>query len=234
MKRPIIAVTAPVLDNGDMTLFYDYIHAIEAAGGAPVIIPYTENIEALSATLSVCDGILFTGGVDIEPTCYGEERLPDCGLAQPKRDELELKIFDLIRDMSIPIMAICRGAQLVNVALGGSLYQDIYTQYETDLAHRTTEPRYGYAHEVCVTEGTPLHALLGEDTVRVNTFHHQAIKTLGEGLGVMAKAPDGIIEAVYSEGERYIRAYQWHPERLHYTDEFNQMLFTDFISECQK
>ena len=234
MTKPIIGVTAPIQDNGDLNLFHSYIHAIESAGGAPIIIPYLDDNETLFQAISICDGILFTGGVDVEPERYGEERAPECGEAQLKRDELELKIFDMIRESNMPVMAICRGAQLVNVALGGTLYQDIYAHYGTTLPHKTTEPRHGYAHSVAVVEGSPLYNLWGVTEARINTFHHQAIKALGKGLKVMAKAEDGIIEAVYAEGERYLRAYQWHPERLCDADDNNRAVFTDFIRECQK
>ncbi len=234
MKKPTIMITATVADNGNLSMCYDYARAIETAGGAPFVVPYIENDEMLSVLVEKCDGVLFTGGVDVDPPLYGEKKRDYCDTVQPKRDDLELRLFRLIENTSLPILAICRGIQLVSIALGGTLYQDIYEDGVATLAHKTTEPRYGYAHEVVVVEGTPLHTLTGSDRMRANTFHHQAIKELGRGLKIMALADDGIIEAVYGEGERYLRAYQWHPERLHYTDEVNMRIFTDFIDACKK
>lgn len=234
MRKPIIAVTASIFDDGEMRLFYDYVHAIEAAGGVPVVVPYITDDEVLSTLLSRCDGVLFTGGVDIDPIHYGEERKNYCGSIQEKRDDLEMRMYALIRSTDMPILAICRGTQFLNVALGGTLYQDIYEDGVATLPHKTTEPRHGHSHEVEVVRDTPLYFLVGCDRFAANTFHHQAIKKLGQGLSVMARADDGTIEAVYGTGERYIRAYQWHPERLHYTDEYAMAIFTDFIAECKR
>lgn len=232
--KPIIMITTTVDDNGDLKMYYDYARAIEAAGGVPLVLPYLENDEALISLLEKCDGVMFSGGVDVDPPFYGEQRHEYCGMSQKKRDELELRVYKLIENTDMPILGICRGTQFINVVRGGTLYQDIYEEGAAELPHKTTEPRYGYAHEVIVTESTPLHTLAGRKRIGANTFHHQAIKRLGDGLKVMALAEDGIIEAVYGEGERYLRAYQWHPERLHYIDEVNMKIFTDFIEACKK
>ena len=127
---------------------------------------------------------------------------------------------------------MCRGIQLVNVCFGGTLYQDIPTELDTGMIHKQKEPEDAPSHEVNVLESTPLYELLKSKRVVANSFHHQAIKKLGDGLEIMATADDGIIEAVCFVGERYIRAYQWHPERLYVTDSLNRRLFCDFIEAC--
>ena len=132
-----------------------------------------------------------------------------------------------------PILVICRGAQLVNVALGGTLYQDIPTEMQTTLLHRQSEPKFSPSHAVRVIEHTPLMELVGKEWLEANSFHHQAIKHLGKGLAVMAVAEDGIIEAVYATGASYLRAYQWHPERLYDTHWQHRLVFDDFINACR-
>ena len=230
--KPIIGILADVDRNRVTSVKGDYISAIEMAGGVPFVFPYVQNDETLGEMVDACDGIFFTGGVDISPDRYGEDKKPTCGEPQLNRDVLEFKAFDMAFKMKKPILAVCRGAQLVNVALGGTLYQDIPTEVDTDTVHRQTEGIYEYSHDVEIKEGTPLFRLCGETRIKANSFHHQAIKKLGEGLAVMAQADDGIVEAVYYTGNRYICAYQWHPERLFYNDDFNRGVFGDFVKEC--
>ena len=122
--------------------------------------------------------------------------------------------------------------QLINVALGGTLHQDITSEVKNSIVHRQIEPKYSPSHEVNITKGTPLHALVNKIRMPANSFHHQCIKALGNGLSVMATADDGIIEAVYSTEDRYLRAYQWHPERLYVSNSLNRSLFDDFIEAC--
>lgn len=230
--KPIVGIFAEVDGNLVTSVKGDYISAVEKAGGVPFVFPYVENDETLDEMIGTCDGIFFTGGADIEPDRYGEAKKPTCGEPQLNRDILEFKAFDIAFKMKKPILAVCRGAQLVNVALGGTLYQDIPTEFDTDTIHRQTEGIYEYSHDVAVMEDTPLYRLCGEMRIKANSFHHQAIKKLGDGLEVMATADDGIIEAVYYKGDQYIRAYQWHPERLFNNDDFNRGVFGDFIKEC--
>ena len=233
MRRPIVGVLAEVDAEKRCSVMQAYLAAIESSGGAPFLLPYSEEEGTLQALLSFCDGVLFTGGADISPSLYGEETREACGEIYPYRDRLEMRAFSLVMEKNLPILAICRGAQLVNAALGGTLYQDIPTEYETAIGHRQSEPRYAHSHEVHVLAGTPYHRLIRAERIRANSFHHQAIKTLGRGLSVMAKADDGIVEAVYLEGDRYLRAYQWHPERLCGHDPNHRAIFDDFIEACR-
>ena len=232
--RPIIGILAEVEDTGYSGVKNAYINSIENAGGLPLLLPFIKRDGAVESFVSLCDGFLFTGGADIDPTRYGEETIPLCGELQKMRDDLEFRVLEEVVKTKKPIMAICRGCQLVNVFFGGSLYQDIPSQLSADVVHKQTEEEFSPSHSVNVKEGTPLFDLVKKKKITANSFHHQAIKRIGKGLYVMAVADDGIIEAVYYEGDRYIRAYQWHPERLTEKDRDNRLIFEDFISACGK
>ncbi|MBQ8214606.1 MAG: gamma-glutamyl-gamma-aminobutyrate hydrolase family protein [Clostridia bacterium] len=234
MKQPIIGILAEVDEVCNNKVQNSYICAIERSEGLPVLLPYVAREETVEQFVSFCNGIFFTGGADIEPRRYGEKIKSTCGSIKPYRDELEFKVLKKAIAQKKPILAICRGIQLVNVALGGTLYQDISTEIQTELLHRQTEPKNMPSHEVNVMENTPLHELVGgAGRITANSFHHQAIKNLGEGLAVMATADDGMVEAVYLQNGQYLRAYQWHPERLCDIDEDNRRIFADFIEACR-
>ena len=230
---PIIGLLAEIDDEQDTKLKSTYTKAIENSGGLPIILPYTENEDTIDRFIETCDGFLFTGGADIAPERYGETPKPTCGKPQKYRDELDFKAFYKALDSGKPILAICRGLQLVNAALGGTLYQDIPTEYETNMLHRQTESVNEPSHTVNVIPDTPLSAIAVGKSMMANSFHHQAVKKLADGCRIMATANDGIIEAIYHEEARYLRAYQWHPERLCHTDEGNRKLFDDFINACR-
>ena len=232
--RPVIGIFPSVDDEQLTRLLRSYTKSIEDAGGLPLILPYTENEEILNSYIDLCQGFVFSGGVDIAPERFGEEIHPSCGTIHKYRDQFECIGFEEVMKTGKPILGICRGCQVINVFLGGSLYQDIPSQLETTLPHRQTEPKTQPSHPVLVTEGTPLYELTGKDKIEANSFHHQAIKALGEGLQVMARAEDGIIEAVFMPSHRYLRAYQWHPERLYEINKDNRAIFEDFISACEK
>ena len=231
--KPIIGVLAEVYDDLHTQMPVAYASAIERSGGVPVVLPHVASDDAIDAFVALCDGFFFTGGVDVDPQRYGEEKSLCCGAVQEHRDTLEFAVFDKAFQTRKPILGICRGEQLINVALGGTLYQDITTELQTDIAHRQVEAKNDFSHSVSVFEDTPLHHLIGKQRMRANSFHHQAIKQLGTGLAVMAAADDGVVEAIYLKGERYLRAYQWHPERLYGADPHSCALFDDFIRACK-
>lgn len=230
--KPIIGITTSVDEQKSSSVLGAYVKAIEVAGGAPILLPYIEDDSALEAMLSACDGVLFSGGVDIDPARYNEKKRDTCGDISLYRDEIEFKILEKAMKMDLPILAICRGCQLVNVALGGTLYQDIPSELDTDIRHRQIEEKFSYSHDVIIEEDTPLFKLLGTTRIKANSFHHQAIKSLAPTLLSMASADDGIVEAVWCDSVRYLRAYQWHPERLF--DENNKKIFADFVNEARK
>ena len=231
--KPIIGIIAGYDNDKIHKVSNQYVSAIENAGGLPFVIPSASE-KTLKEIIEVCDGFLFTGGVDIDPKYYGEEILAECGDIHPYRDEFELLIFKLIYETKKPIMGICRGHQLVCVALGGSLYQDIPAQCPSNISHRQTEAKNDFSHSVTIEENTPLYHLVGKTRMKANSFHHQAVKCLGKGQRAMATSDDGTVEACFFEGERYIATYQWHPERIRETDSDNANLFIDFIKHCTK
>ena len=232
--KPIIGITASTVDTEYSRILHTYVKAIEENGGVPLLLPYVEAEETLDAYLSLCDGFFFTGGADIDPRYYGEEEKPTCGSTQPLRDAYEILLARKVLSIQKPILGICRGAQLLNVALGGTLWQDIPSELETDIPHRQDEPKWEPSHSVGILDGTPLSSLIGKKRMVANSFHHQALKRLGDGLAVMALADDGIVEAVYATDRPYLRAFQWHPERLYQLDADNRKLFSDFIEAARR
>ena len=232
---PIICLTPSLSDERDTTVNITYVHALESAGALPYPLPYLERDENLARVVGMCDGFIFSGGGDVNPHRYGEEIKPTCGSITEARDELELRLFALAYAAGKPILGICRGAQLVNVAMGGTLHQDIPTEIETNIAHRQTEGKYEMSHHVSVLPNTPLHMLTGgEARIRVNSFHHQSVKALAPGLVPMAYADDGVLEAAYFDSASYLRIYQWHPERLVDFCPHSRAIFDEFIAACRK
>lgn len=232
--KPIIGLFPSVDNEGDHSLKALYVEAIEQAGGVPLIIPYLADKSDISYFIEICDGFCFTGGIDIDPARYGEEIDPLCGEISASRDEMELAYMQPILKSQKPVIGICRGAQVINVALGGTLYQDIPSMLGESFPHRQTEALLEYSHGVNIEVGTPLFELLKTERIRANSFHHQSVKALGDGLRVMARADDGIIEAFYLEGHPYLMAYQWHPERLCARDRSAALIFESFIEAAKK
>ena len=233
MTRPVIGILAAENDEGDTSIARGYVLPIEALRALPLVIPYVKNKELLPDYAELCDGFIVSGGCDVDPGRYMEPRHPACEEPSLLRDEMDFAALKCILDTKKPVLAICRGMQLLNVAMGGTLYQHLPDQYETEISHKQTEPKDAYSHEVGVTAGTPLERIVGTQRMETNSFHHQAIKKLGSGLAVMARADDGLIEAVYLEDHPYLLAYQWHPERLFDRDSFNNAIFRDFIEACK-
>ena len=231
--KPIIGILAEIDDEKTVKIQDTYVKTVERLGGIPIVIPYADNESTLTEFSDICDGFIFTGGADIDPKHYGEDKKATCGGIQQYRDDLELRLFNVIIKTKKPIIAICRGIQLVNVALGGTLYQDIPSEKPSEIFHQQKEPKFAMSHGVKILKGTPLYSLIGSERMKANSFHHQAIKDLGKDLEIMATADDGIIEAVYLKSDRYLRAYQWHPERIWAEDELNRRIFEDFINACK-
>ena len=231
---PIIGLLAAVDNEATTSIFHPYVHAIQVSGGMPLLLPYTESETVIRRFIELCDGLFFTGGMDIVPARYGEQTSERCDETQPLRDALEFTVLREALPTGKPLLGICRGAQLLNVALGGTLYQDLPSERPSPIAHRQSEGKVEFSHDISILPDTPLHHLLGATRIRGNSFHHQAIKRLGRGLRVMAEAEDGTVEGIWSVDHPYLRAYQWHPERLFDKDENSRTLFFDFISICAK
>ena len=233
-RAPLIGVVAAVTEGDRSFVLHNYIRSVEAAGCVAIVLPYTQSTEAIDRFGGLCDGFLFTGGFDIAPTCYGEAVKDTCGEIDPERDEFDFLCFHRLIATQKPMLGICRGSQLINVALGGSLYQDIPSEISTELCHRQGKPHSAPAHKVCILEGTPLLRLLGSKEIAVNSLHHQSVKSFGKGLEPMAFASDGVVEAYYMPAHRFLWGIQWHPERSQEVDENSRKIFSAFAQACGK
>ena len=209
---PVIGLTGNFQD-GNCMLAEGYYQSILKAGGTPFIIPCYDNTDALINTLEKLDGILLTGGADINPLFFGEEPVKELHGINPRRDRQELLLTRLAADRQIPILGICRGIQTMNAAFGGPLYQDIHSQMEgTRIKHSQELDRSYTSHTVTIEKDTLLHNLFKADTIAVNSFHHQAVKEAAPGFRVCARATDGVIEAMESTEYKSMLGVQWHPE----------------------
>jgi putative glutamine amidotransferase len=214
-------------------LVRSYMQVLLQAGGIPILLSPDMDVQSMEACLGQLDGLMLAGGCDVVPAHFGETPIPQLGETTPVRDTFELALLPMAMERKMPVLGICRGIQVMNVALGGTLYQDIPSQLNTQMVHKQTQERFEPSHSVNVIENTPLSDMTGgKTTMMANSFHHQAIKELGRGLAVMARADDGIIEAVYMPEKKHVRAYQWHPERLWQIDADNLAIFTEFVKAC--
>ena len=231
---PLIGILPVVDEEKKSKIENTYIHAVEESGGNVIMLPYTENSESIKRFVQMCDGFIFSGGADIEPWRYGEKKSEKCGETTPYRDAIEFAVFSEAVKTNKPIMGICRGSQLINIAFGGTLYQDIPSEIETDLTHKQEHPHSEPAHEAGVVSGSLLHKVIGKSRIHINSLHHQAVKKLGEGLLPMAIADDGVIEGTYLPGERLLWGFQWHPEKTFDNSEDSRLIFKKFVEECGK
>lgn len=231
--NPIIGIVS-LYDEEKESLWMlpGYVEGVEGAGAGAVILPLTEDGAVLSRYVQLCDGFLFPGGADVDPALYCQEKTERCGAPCPQRDSMEKLFFPLALETGKPILGICRGAQFINVMLGGTLYQDLPTEFPSGVTHHETPPYDKVAHMVAVAENTPLHRAVGAGEMAVNSYHHQGIKELGKGLKAAAYAPDGLVEAVCLPGHRFLLAVQWHPEFSHKTDENSRKIFRAFAEAC--
>ena len=210
-KAPVIGISGNFRE-GDCTLAQGYYMSVLEAGGTPVVIPSYDNEKALVSILDTLDGLVLSGGADIDPDYLGEEPL-DCISVNPRRDAQELLLVRLAVERQIPILGICRGIQMLTAALGGKLYQDIKTQHGRPcIEHSQTIARGLPSHDVKIEKDSLLHSLMGTETLAVNSFHHQAVKEVPQGFRVIAMSEDGIIEGMESTTFRPILGVQWHPE----------------------
>jgi putative glutamine amidotransferase len=209
-----------------------YVWAVERAGGVPILLPVTRERDVISRYLGVVDGLLLSGGADLDPACYGAEPHPCLGEVDADRDATELPLIADALVQDVPIFAICRGIQALNVALGGTLYQDLHSERPSEIVHTQKDlglARDRFSHSIHVEPGSRLHAIVDTEEMLCNSFHHQAIQELGAGLVVTATAPDGVIEAVESPAHRYVLAVQFHPEETAPHDPRSHALFESFI-----
>ncbi len=191
----------------------------------PVILPLTKDKNVIDEYSRSFDGYLFTGGDDVDPIHYGEEKHEKCGVTEGERDVFELSLLKHLIALDRPVFGICRGIQIMNVALGGSLWQDHYSQVEREGVHVLKNSEGKPRHKVKISGY--LHDIIGSDEIVTNSYHHQAVKKAGNGIIVCARSEDGIVEGIYHEKLSYYRAVQWHPEID--SDETSMKIIADFL-----
>jgi putative glutamine amidotransferase len=195
-------------------LYTSYIHALEQAGLAPVLLTPAHSPAALATLIDACCGLVLSGGEDVDPSRYGEAPSPALGEVEPLRDEMEFRAVACALARDLPIFGICRGLQVLNVHFGGTLYQDIATDRPGELlAHQQSQAWSVRSHPANVLPDSLLHRVIGEDRIAINSFHHQAVKHLAPGLRVVARADDGLVEAIEHTDYPWLLGVQWHPER---------------------
>ncbi len=210
-----------------------YVHAVESAGGIPVLIPLLGDLNGLNSLLPRLDGLLLSGGYDIQPHYYHETPHPMLGAVDARLDELEFAIARWAIEEDIPTLGICRGMQLLNIALGGSLYQDLVEQYEGSLLHPNwDQPRGTIVHSITIEAGSRMEQIFGTSEILTNSLHHQGIKTPGKGVRISGHAPDGVAELLEAPGKRFILGAQCHPEELYQEHPEWLLLFEAFTNAC--
>jgi putative glutamine amidotransferase len=218
MSRPRIAVTGVTRDwDGQprVGVNANYVRAVLAAGGLPIIFVPEFSREQTIELFGECDGLLLTGGEDVDPCHYGATPHPKLGTVDPRRDVNELALVAEARARDLPILGICRGIQLCNVAFGGTLVQDLASEHPSNVSHDSPSPRDVRSHPVTLTEASRLAEILGVTSFHANSIHHQAVDRVGAGLVATAVAPDEVIEGLESaDPHEWIVAVQWHPEEL--------------------
>ncbi|NOZ22970.1 MAG: gamma-glutamyl-gamma-aminobutyrate hydrolase family protein [Planctomycetes bacterium] len=232
--KPLIGVSCNFNESkpglGQCTVPASYVDAVQAAGGVPIIVPQVHEREDALAILDKLDAMIFTGGADIRPERYGEEQHPKTKLVAERRETSDFMFAKAAIERDMPVMAICYGCQVLDVAFGGTLYQDVPDQLKTDIKHSAeggTYPR----HMVCIEPGTKLAGILQVEEILANSSHHQAVKAVTEPVIISARAEDGVIEAIESTAHRHILGIQWHPEKL-IDEEKHLALFRALVQEA--
>ncbi len=237
--RPLLLVSTDcdIESSDSLKLQADYVRAVYLTGGLPLVaVPPMEcgdTAEAVAELCSMARGIVLTGGPDILPHLFGEEPHPKLGAVSPIRDQFELALARAAIQADLPTLAICRGMQVLNVAAGGGLIQDIESCVPGAHAHRVAAPRWLPTHSVSIAQGSILRRVFGRDSIMVNSFHHQAVHPVAPGFEVVARSGDGVVEAIERVGSRFTVGVQWHPEALagRYREALD--LFREFVIAAQ-
>ena len=238
-RRPLIGITTcPTFKHGRTfsTVCHAYASSIAMAGGRPILIPVFEDYTEAAAYADLLDGLVITGGdEDLDPHLYGENPIPALQAILPQRDLWEFALLRAFLEANKPVLGICRGAQVINAARGGTIYQDLDTQFDNVLGHFPKKTAmHQLWHDVEFEPGSRMHRIFGTDKLRVNSFHHQAVKDPAPGFKVTARAPDGVIEAIESEDHGFVVGVQWHPEALAEKHPEFLKLFEATVRACQR
>lgn len=235
MLKPIIGVTPSIENNADKYFVSsDNIQAITRAGGIPLILPFLTEEENLDAIAEQIDGLYLSGGNDVDPAYFSEEPHPKLGSVNPARDFFEIAFIKKMLRLKKPIFGVCRGCQVLNVAMGGTMYQDIYAQMDGELLqHQQDAPSDHASHFVNVTKGSLLKEIVGTEQIKVNSRHHQANRNVGDDLAVCGTANDGVLEAIEGTNDFFVLGVQWHPENLMLNGDIaSEKIFEYFIKSC--
>jgi len=246
--RPIVAIPTQTLQSlggvsadipASWVMSQRYVQTLVIAGALPWLVPLVDDT-TLRGIYESIDGLFLPGGADIDPASYGRGPHPLCDKTDPERDRVELRLAQWALADGIPVLGVCRGMQLINVAAGGTLYQDLAEQRSGSIKHDyfpfggSGHTRDYLAHDVTISAGTHAARVFGDGCVRVNSMHHQGVKDVGSGLAVSGVAPDGLPEALERDNGHYLLAVQWHPEALTDGDERSRRLFSEFISAARE
>lgn len=242
MKKPIIGISGSIMiDSSGSFAGYkrsyvnnDYVISVSKNGGVPFIIPFLENIELVKNQLEVVDAIILSGGHDVTPELYGEEPLAKTGVSFPEIDRFDYELIKCAIEMNKPILGICRGMQILNTYFNGKLYQDLSYAKGEILKHDQVRTPSLVTHKIEIEEDSLLYKIFNEKEIKVNSFHHQAVKEVGENLKVTARAKDGIIEAFEHKNYPFLLGVQWHPEMLNKSYEKMNEIFKALINAAAK
>ena len=242
MNKPIIGISTSVLvDEGDGFPGYeriyvnkDYVYSVISAGAVPLMIPMDATEENLRQTLELVDGMIFSGGHDIAPIRYGEEPHQKLQEICPERDDFDFLLYRLAKEHSLPILGICRGFQLMNVSEGGKLYQDLSLKNTESLKHSQGHGPSIPTHTVKVESGSKFYKILGKEEIRVNSFHHQAVKSTSENVAISGKALDNVVEAIELKNYPFGLGVQFHPEMLQAKEEDMKKIFAALVSAAKE
>lgn len=236
MKKPLIGLSPyHNTSNNDIYMRPTFMRAISAVGGIPVVLPLEASeadIEQLAETL---DGFLFTGGPDVHPLLFGEETHPKCGNVSPERDSMEMALITSAMQLQKPVLGVCRGIQLLNIALGGDIYQDLSSQSpeHASVCHDQPFDYHTPCHTVDVVSGSLLAEITGEESLLVNSMHHQAVRELSPCLSACAYAPGHLTEALEYPGYPFFLGVQWHPEYMWNRQPEQKKIFQAFVEACK-
>lgn len=241
MKKPIIGISGSIMkdSSGDFAGYErayvnnDYVESVVRAGGIPYIIPLVEDEDVIKEQAKFIDGLIMSGGQDVNPMLFNEEPCKELGDILPKRDTFDMALIREVANLKKPILGICRGEQILNVTFGGTLYQDIKFSEGSYIKHNQKKLPNFATHSVEIVEGSKLYDILGREAI-TNSFHHLAVKSVAPGFKVVAYAKDGVVEAIEKDGEKFILGVQWHPEMLSKDYKNMAKIFETLIEKAKK
>ncbi|GBF32239.1 para-aminobenzoate synthase [Desulfocucumis palustris] len=227
---PVIGLTCSHdMQNDRIWLARNYTRAVEAAGGIPLLLDYSGNAGVFKKLVNYLDGVILTGGVDVDPVFFDQEPSPACGEIDPERDCFEMELTRLFLSAGLPVLGICRGMQVLNIAAGGDIYQDIYSGSQRGIQHRQQAPRWHPTHDIEVVKGTLLERITGGGKIRVNSFHHQAVRKIAPGFIVSARSSDGVVEGIERPDLPFVVGIQCHPETMWPRDKLFLSIFQALV-----